>query len=108
MGALPKDQPLTDDVLKHYIVTFEATLPQDKIAALSQLFKMDYQLTSLADEALAELGGHDLTDSQVTETTTATLPTPPHTPRCISLFLLCFYSCMNLIAQEYKTTFVTN
>ena len=63
MGTLPKDQPLTDEALKSYIATFEAPLPSDTIAALSQLFKIDCQLTSQADHALAELGGHFLQDS---------------------------------------------
>lgn len=27
LGTLPKDQPLTDEVLKHYLATFKAPLP---------------------------------------------------------------------------------
>lgn len=80
LGTLPKVQPLTDNTLKEYITTFEARLPQDTIATLSRLFKMDCQLTSLADEALAELRGHCLTDSQETKATATTLPMPPQAP----------------------------
>lgn len=44
---------------------------------------MDCQLTSLANDALTEFGGHCMTERQGTETTgslTATSPMPPHTP----------------------------
>lgn len=67
MGTLPKDRSLTDDVLKEYFAAFEAPLPQDTIAALSQLFKMDCQLTSLADDR----------DNGPLNTTSSTLPQTP-------------------------------
>lgn len=82
LGSLPKDQPLTDEALKRYIATFEAPLPQDAIAALSHLFKLDCQLTSHADEALAVLGGHSMQDSQGSKDVgipTTPIPTSPQT-----------------------------
>lgn len=61
---------------------FEAPLPQDTIAALSQLFKTNCQLTSLADDALIELGGDDTTDLIETDITGAPpiMMPLPHTP----------------------------
>lgn len=64
LGTLPKDRPLTETALKDYLATFEAPLPEDTISALAQLFKVDCQLTQRADDALLELGGHPLMDSQ--------------------------------------------
>lgn len=69
-------------MLKNYIATFEAPLPQDTIVALSQLFELDYQLTSQVGDALAEIGGHCTSDSQGSEevgTLNTYVPTSPQT-----------------------------
>lgn len=69
-----------ETVLKEYLATFEAPLPEDTISALAQHFKVDCQLTKQADDALAEIGGHFLLDSQESEVSPAShasLSTPP-------------------------------
>lgn len=82
MGMLRKVRSLIDDALKEYIAIFEAPLSQDSIAALSQPFKTECQLTSLVDDALNELGSHCTTNFDGIDTTgspTATRPLLPHT-----------------------------
>lgn len=82
MGRLPKESSLIEDALKEYLAKFELPLPQDTITALSQLFKIDCQLTSLADDTLIELNGDGTTDLIETDTMgappiTTPLPHPP-------------------------------
>lgn len=59
MGSLLKDQFKAKDVLKDYLAMFTGPLPQEAIAALSQLFKLDCQLMTQADDALTALEVQD-------------------------------------------------
>lgn len=84
LGVLPQGECLIDEALKDYLTLYEGPLPQEVIVVLARLFKLDYHLTTEADNALIKLvgqGGCDLgTPDSSGPSITSTSPMPPTPP----------------------------